>query len=179
MRTAEIIRQSVTMKDLCEKYEFVPNKQQFITCPFHSEKTASLKLYENGRGWHCFGCGKGGSVIDFVENLFNISFWEAVELINDDFALGLPLKRRASYRELAGMRKKISGSIRKAESEKKSIQREQSEYDRLMDIYVWADIITNLLKPKKPEDEIFDIYKEAVGKKVIAEYMLDCLGGTT
>ena len=35
-------------------------------CPFHSEKTSSFSLSENGL-WHCFGCGKGGDVISFIE----------------------------------------------------------------------------------------------------------------
>ena len=35
-------------------------------CPFHSEKTSSFSLSENGL-WHCFGCGKGGDVINFIE----------------------------------------------------------------------------------------------------------------
>ena len=37
-----------------------------IACPFHgSDSTPSLHVYDNGR-WHCYGCGAGGDVLDFV-----------------------------------------------------------------------------------------------------------------
>ncbi len=31
-----------------------------MRCPFHDDGTASLTIYPPGRGWHCFGCGRGG-----------------------------------------------------------------------------------------------------------------------
>ena len=40
-------------------------KGTFAKCPFHSEKTASLKVYPGDRGFHCFGCGKSGSVVNY------------------------------------------------------------------------------------------------------------------
>ena len=35
-------------------------------CPLHQEKTASLKVDPARQTYHCFGCGKGGDVIDFI-----------------------------------------------------------------------------------------------------------------
>ncbi len=47
-------------------------------CPFHSDrKTPSLVVYPS-QDWHCFGCGAGGSVIDFVMKIENISVKEAI-----------------------------------------------------------------------------------------------------
>jgi len=34
-------------------------------CPLHQEETASFTLYPKDGGWRCFGCGKGGDLIDF------------------------------------------------------------------------------------------------------------------
>ena len=72
-RTAEIIKQSLSMQEVAEKYGFYPNRAGFIQCPFHTgDHTASLKVYpEKGGGFYCFGCKAHGSVIDFVMRLFD------------------------------------------------------------------------------------------------------------
>lgn len=50
-------------------------------CPFHDEKTASLIVSPRKNIYKCFGCGKGGNVITFVQNYEKISFHEAVKLL--------------------------------------------------------------------------------------------------
>jgi len=47
-------------------------------CPFHSEKTPSFNVSEEKQLFHCFGCGEGGNVFDFLMKVENISFIEAV-----------------------------------------------------------------------------------------------------
>ncbi|MDL0114433.1 DNA primase [Campylobacter felis] len=47
-------------------------------CPFHAEKTASFIININKGYWHCFGCGKGGDAIKFLQDYKNLSFAEAV-----------------------------------------------------------------------------------------------------
>ena len=48
-------------------------------CPFHSEKTPSFTV-DPGQGFfHCFGCGEGGDVYDFLQRISGLSFTEAVE----------------------------------------------------------------------------------------------------
>jgi DNA primase len=48
-------------------------------CPFHSEKTPSFTV-DTAKGlWHCFGCGEGGNVYQFVQKAENLPFPEAVE----------------------------------------------------------------------------------------------------
>ncbi|MEQ3554690.1 DNA primase [Pseudonocardia nematodicida] len=48
-------------------------------CPFHDEKTPSFNVRPSHGTYHCFGCGEGGSVIDFVMKMEVIGFPEAVE----------------------------------------------------------------------------------------------------
>lgn len=44
-----------------------------LRCPFHADRTPSLHVYdEPERGWACFGCGKGGTVIDFAARLWAV-----------------------------------------------------------------------------------------------------------
>lgn len=82
----EIIKQTLSMHDVAGRYGFEPNRAGFICCPFHQDKTASLKVYdEPGRGWHCFGCNKGGSVVDFVMHLFNLDYKQAIMRMSFDF----------------------------------------------------------------------------------------------
>ena len=86
-------RRLVSARSAAEFYGFHPNRAGFIACPFHHEKTASLKLYSDGGGFYCYGCQTGGSVIDFVRKLFDLSSLDAVRRLNADFHLTLPLDK--------------------------------------------------------------------------------------
>lgn len=88
----------LTMAQVAREYGYLPNRGGFICCPFHKEKTASLKLYD--RSFHCYGCGAGGSVIDFAEKLFQLDALGAVKRLNEDFNLGLDLGGRPDPDEL-------------------------------------------------------------------------------
>ena len=56
------------------------NRQHFAICPFHKEKTPSLKKYKDNR-WYCFGCGVGGDTIDLVMKMNDCSLPEAIKKI--------------------------------------------------------------------------------------------------
>lgn len=44
-----------------------------VSCPFHQDRSPSLHVYaEPERGWHCFGCGRGGSIYDLAAELEHI-----------------------------------------------------------------------------------------------------------
>ena len=94
---ADTIRASVSMTQAVEFYGLEPNRAGFISCPFHPEKTASCKIYDNG--FYCFGCHAHGSVIDFVMQYFQMDFMDAVGKINDDFGLNLPINRKPTLRD--------------------------------------------------------------------------------
>ena len=61
-------------------------------CPFHSEKTPSFIVSPERQSWKCFGCGKGGSVIDFVMEHDHVDFLEALESLAEK--AGVKLTRR-------------------------------------------------------------------------------------
>ena len=176
MNAAEIIRQSVTMKDICSHYGFEPNRAGFIHCPFHpGDRDASLKIYPNSRGWNCFGCGRGGSVIDFVEALCGVGFKEAVRIIDSTFNLGLPASKKASYREQMRFRQKYKELKTQADAAEKEYNKAVQEYEYWLNEWICADMIIRALKPKTPEDEIDDVLKGAYKNILIAGYMLDSL----
>lgn len=83
------IRQRVSLTDILSRYGFQPDHRGYINCPFHpGDRNASLRIYKDNT-WHCFGCHKYGSVIDFVMEMERVPFIEAVRIIDKDFGLGL------------------------------------------------------------------------------------------
>jgi len=60
----------------------------YCLCPFHDEDTPSLAVNEDEQFWHCFGCGKSGSIYTWIQLTEHLSFPQAVqkvaELTNSD-----------------------------------------------------------------------------------------------
>ena len=57
------------------------SKDLAARCPFHEDATASLIITPHKNIWHCMGCGKGGSVFDFVMAYEGVSFRHAYEVL--------------------------------------------------------------------------------------------------
>ncbi len=62
----------------------------FGLCPFHSEKTPSFSVSPDKQIYHCFGCGKGGSVIGFIMEIENLSFPDAVAFLARRAGMAIP-----------------------------------------------------------------------------------------
>ena len=59
-------------------------------CPFHEEKTPSFTISPQKSIYHCFGCGKGGNVITFLQEYEGLSFIEAIEKLAEINNLQIP-----------------------------------------------------------------------------------------
>ncbi|MCH8628432.1 DNA primase [Arsenicicoccus piscis] len=68
----DVVRQHVTLRNAG------PGSLKGL-CPFHDEKTPSFTVRPAVGSYHCFGCGEGGDVIDFVRKVDHLDFTEAVE----------------------------------------------------------------------------------------------------
>ncbi len=66
----------------------------FGLCPFHSEKTPSFCVTPEKQIYHCFGCGKGGTVIGFIMEIENLSFRDAVAFLARRAGMALPEETR-------------------------------------------------------------------------------------
>ena len=79
----------------------------FGLCPFHNERTPSFAVNPSGQFYHCFGCGKGGGVINFIMEIENLSYPDAVRHLAARAGMEVPddgydkdSKRRARLLEL-------------------------------------------------------------------------------
>lgn len=59
-------------------------------CPFHSEKTPSFHVVPDRQMYKCFGCGKGGGAINFVMELENLPFKDAVAVLAQRAGMPVP-----------------------------------------------------------------------------------------
>ncbi len=84
MNVFESVKQAVTAREAAEHYGIEVNRAGMCLCPFHAERTPSMKLDER---FHCFGCGADGSVIDFAAMLFEITPLEAAKKLAAEFGI--------------------------------------------------------------------------------------------
>ena len=128
--TKEEIKDLYSMKDILERYGMPkPNRAGFICCPFHKEKTASMKIYP--KDFHCFGCGANGDIFTFVILMDGLTFKEAFKELggetDNSFSTRLKIYQAQKKRE---MQRKI---------EEKLKQKKELNY-LLMDVYrKWID----------------------------------------
>ena len=167
---ADQVKSLVTIREVAEHYGFYPNRAGYICCPFHREKTASLKLYPDGRGWCCFGCHAGGTVIDFVMKLFDIPFRQAILRINADFALGLTWDKPDPAVRSAVLEARRREARRKAKLE----QLEERHRELAAEHCYWWDVL-KYFTPVRDGDSVYihPLYAEAVKKQPYLEYLLD------
>ena len=59
-------------------------------CPFHKEKTPSFSVSPDKQIFHCFGCGMGGDVINFICKIENVNYREAIEILAEKAGITLP-----------------------------------------------------------------------------------------
>ena len=85
LNIVDIIGRVVTLKKSGSNYMGL--------CPFHTEKTPSFSVNEGKQFYHCFGCGKSGDVIGFVQEYYKLPFMEAVEKLATENGIKLPERR--------------------------------------------------------------------------------------
>lgn len=166
---AQIVKDSISMNQVLSQYGYKPNRANFICCPFHKEKTPSMKIYKSG--FHCFGCGENGDVITFVQKLFNISFVDALKKIDIDF--GLEMYGDKSFEELRKAHYLTRQHQAKIDREKADRDKADAEYWELFDEWKRLDENKGKYRPKSFEEEWHPLFVEALKNLKHQEYLLD------
>ena len=83
---ADEVKRAVTMEQVLTAYGYRVKGGKMM-CPFHADRKASLKVYKDNNSWFCFGCMKGGSVIDFVMEQEGCKFQQAVNALCNTFGI--------------------------------------------------------------------------------------------
>lgn len=88
----EEIKKLLNIKEVVLYYGLKLTQNDMACCPFHSDKTPSLKINKENY-FYCFGCGVKGDVITFVEKMFSLSPIDAAKKLDNDFDLNLNKNR--------------------------------------------------------------------------------------
>ncbi len=87
------IKEALSMVSVVEAYFPLRRSGRTFSalCPFHKEKTPSFIVFPESDTFRCFGCGKGGDIFTFVQEMERVSFPEAMELLAR--RAGVPLQK--------------------------------------------------------------------------------------
>ena len=127
------LKEGVSLLRLAESQGYQITKQgkdYAVCCPFHDDKTPSCIISPKTNLFHCFGCGAGGSVIDWVMKTMNMGFRDAaVWLRNETLPLEVePEKAVTSLLAADPLAAKLSAA-------KPSVEEDQVLLQRVMDFY--------------------------------------------
>src|SRR5438128_726426 len=100
--TVDIVR---TVGEYVKLKRASPQRYQGL-CPFHQEKTPSFSVYVDKQRYKCFGCGQSGDVVQFVQEMQGVTFWEALKSLAEQN--GIPIPRRT---DLADPEAKLRGAL--------------------------------------------------------------------
>ena len=85
MNLYEQLKNQLTPKHVTERYGPPIHRGNMICCPFHDDRTPSMKLYDDH--FYCFGCQKSGDVIDLAAQLLRLTNYEVAKRLSADFGL--------------------------------------------------------------------------------------------
>jgi len=159
------VKEHLRLRDVAAYYGLKANRAGFVCCPFHKEKTPSMKLYDDH--FYCFGCQSSGDVITLVEKLFGLQPLDAARKLQHDFGLA-----DVSY----DYEKESRAYLEK----KKSVQRELAFQKWKAETYLLFTDYASLLRqwrseyePKNMEDAFHPLYEESLRELEKTEYYCD------
>lgn len=114
MTNIDDIKRDHPMPEVVRQYGIEINRAGFCRCPFHNERTASMKIY--AQSFYCFGCGAGGDVIDFVRLYERCDFKTAFRMLGGEFDNHTKKHALSAYKRDADKRTREKQTARKAEA---------------------------------------------------------------
>lgn len=158
-----MIKQSIHTMTFLQSVGVPVDRQGNALCPFHRDTNKSLKVYRDpARGWHCFGCHKGGSVIDMCMLWYGITFRQAVTRLDADFGLGLPLTQRQTAHTARLAREQAMKRQEEKKATEYALEAAETAYWAAFDKYLTIARLIDRYRPKRPSDEISAVYAWAL-----------------
>lgn len=148
---AEQVKDAVSVRDAAISYGIKVDRRGFALCPLHREKTASLHIYSNDRGWYCFGCHEGGSVIDLVQKLFGLSFMDAIRKLDEDFHLNLQIGEPRTPMQMMADNQEAIRRQQRRQLYDEAIKKAEANCSKALSRWVILDTIRYYFAPAKPK----------------------------
>ena len=152
----EAVRAQVPVRAAAEKYGLEVNDSGMARCPFHNDRTPSMKLYPDH--FYCFGCGKYGDVVDLAAELLCIPSYDAAHALADAFGVDTDAACPSTRPALKRFREDLQ-----------RCQRVLREYLRLLRRWQTRYV------PKDPEAAIDGRFAEACKMIDTIDYLMDLL----
>ncbi|WP_105995112.1 DNA primase [Staphylococcus agnetis] len=101
--TIDQIKENTDILDVVSEYVKLEKRgRNYIgLCPFHDEKTPSFTVSEDKQICHCFGCKKGGNIFQFIQEIENVSFTEAVKHLGDRINIQVDIHSNDTSHQIA------------------------------------------------------------------------------
>lgn len=151
--TKDEIKATLTVRDVLGRNGIKVSRNGFVSCPFHAEKTASMKIYPDS--FYCFGCGVSGDIFDMEMQLNGCNFRTAFELLGGG--------EKPSWRAMVTAKK--ARRVRQAAEQE---SREKALRIRKIQLYLTA--YRNLIAREEP---FSDLWCEYMNKLQYQEYLLE------
>jgi len=136
---AERVKAAVSIRDVLTLNGIQVSRHGFAVCPFHGDHDASLKVYGKGRGWVCYGCHKGGDVINLAMELYGVGFQDAIRKLNDEFSVGIDIDRIPSEKEAFQAAAKVAAMKAKRKQEQENEAAQERAYWKAFDKWLGLD----------------------------------------
>ncbi len=115
----EEIKARTSMADIVSRYLTLQRKGDRFwgLCPFHDEKTPSFSVLPEKGFFHCFGCGKSGSLFDFIMEMEHLNFPESVRYLAEEAGIQIEeeseddRKKRNEITTLRDLYEKLASSF--------------------------------------------------------------------
>ena len=160
---AGIIKSSVPMPEVAERYTGQRIVRNRIRCPIHHGSDLNMRIYP--KSYYCWVCHAAGDQIQFVQSVLGLSFQDAMRRINDDFGLGLPIGAEPSDAErnrLAELNRKIAEHRRLEDARLSDAEARERMAADWVGLLHQVEIICREKAPKTPWDEWADDWCEAM-----------------
>lgn len=167
----ELIKADVTIEKALNAY--LPGvkigRHKRIPCPLHLGDGPNFSFGDTY--YKCFVCGESGDVIKLTCALLKCEYLEAVNRLNEDFNLRLPLNTQQTFEERLQSKIRAREIMQRVEEENARRAAEKAEYDHLIGAWVAGDIFS---RSDNPEERA-----EGIAVMTIYGYLLNGLGDTS